>query len=118
MEIKITDKNPRNKLTDTIVASRWAQIALNGTVLVFCAFTGWADFQVGSYAAFGTMCFVIGVNATIILFTFIVPGLFRVYGDAERAIIKAQIEKDMGAAIAEIKRQHPEIEGVEIQRVQ
>lgn len=93
-------------------------MVLNGAVLAFCAATAFIDFQIGSYIAFGVMCFTAGVNATLILYGYLTPGLFRTYGEVERAVMRAQIEKDLNAAMAEIKKQHPEIENIQVQRVQ
>lgn len=112
------DKLPHNKLSDAILASRWMTLATNGTAIAFCSIAAVLNYKVGNIELFGLMCLLIGMSATISLYSCVTPGLFRIYGEAESAVMRAQLEKDMSAAMADFAKQHPELEISRTQRVQ
>ena len=47
-----------------------------------------------------------------------IPGLFKGISKADQAVLRAQFEKEFTEAIAELKRQHPEIGDIQVTRVQ
>jgi hypothetical protein len=111
-------KPPKNKLTDFILSSRWGTVLLNGVVVSMCSAAALITFADEKVVLFGINVFMVGFSLRGMLVDILIPGLMKQFGEIERAVVSAQIEKQIRETIAEIKRQHPEIRDLEIGRIQ
>lgn len=100
---------------DYIIGKRWFVLSTHGVVAALLLFAAVTTSIVGLAIFDAAMAgFIIGLGVANAM----LPGLFKGINEADKAVMQAQFEKTMNEAIAEIKRQHPEIGDINITRVQ
>jgi len=108
-------KKAKTYLNDYVISRRWFMLTVHGITVVVLITAGlFTIFDWVSRLDF----FVAGLVTALGLQNAMIPGLFKGISKADQAVLRAQFEKEFTEAIAELKRQHPEIGDIQVTRVQ
>ena len=95
-------------LADRMVQSRWFLLLWNGGLIALLSLLSYLNFDTGRPLAVGLDLFIIGAIFGSSLYLFFAPGLYRGLADYEKAMIRADCERQMEMAWADFCKSHPE----------
>lgn len=102
-------------LKDYVISRRWFTLALNGTCLVLLVASGLLS-NIWPLALFDF--FAAGFLVATTIGNAMLPGLFKGMSEADQAVVRAQFEKNMGEAMQEFRKAHPDIGIINVPRTQ
>jgi hypothetical protein len=92
-----------------IIHRRWVLVAFNAATAAFLLVTAYFSMVTGQPWLAVLDTFMAGALVAFSLQTWWLPGLFEMYSETEREVMRAKMERDLHRAFDEFKKQHPEV---------